>query len=132
MGKITLEQLREMRNSKQNELDKRNVKDKDCRIVVGMGTCGIASGAKQTLDAFIRVLDEKGLTNVSVTQTGCMGLCYVEPTVLVCVPDMPDIIYGNVDAKVAEEIVEKHILKKELITDHVFDRPSVDIVGGSK
>lgn len=132
MAKMTLEQLRKLRDSKQNEIDKRNVGDKDCRIIVGMGTCGIAAGAKQALDSFISTLDANGINNVSVTQTGCMGLCYVEPTVEVCVPGMPDIIYGRVDATVAKEIVEKHIIKKELVTDHVFDRPSVDIIGGKK
>ena len=95
-----------------------------------MGTCGIAAGAKDSLDSFLKVLDERGLDRVSVTQTGCMGLCYVEPTVEVLMPDMPDTIYGKVDAEVARKIVETHIIGKELLDDHVFDRPAADITEG--
>jgi NADP-reducing hydrogenase subunit HndB len=94
-----------------------------------MGTCGIAAGAKETLDAFVQTLEECELSNVRVTQTGCMGLCYVEPTVEVIVPGMPDVIYGKVDAEVARKIVRKHIINKGLINDHIYDHPSADIVG---
>jgi len=125
---MTLEELRKLRAKKQDDLKKRDIAGKDIQIIVGMGTCGIASGAKITLETFIESLDEHHIENVSVTQTGCMGLCYVEPTVEVRVPGMPNTIYGNVDSKIAKEIVEKHIMKKQLITDHIYDRPSVDIV----
>jgi len=125
---MTLEELRNLRAKKQDDLKKRDIEGKDCQIIVGMGTCGIAAGAKLALEAFIEALDEKGITNVSVTQTGCMGLCYVEPTVEVIVPGMPTTIYGKVDATVAKKIVEDHIVGKKLVTDHIFDRPSIDIV----
>jgi NADP-reducing hydrogenase subunit HndB len=128
MGKMTLEDLRKLRETKQSAMKKRDIEGKDSRIVVGMGTCGIAAGAKAALDAFLEALDEKGITNVSVTQTGCMGLCYVEPTVEVLVPGMPDVIYGKVDAQTAKKIVEQHIIGKQLVTDHIFDRPAADII----
>lgn len=128
MAKITLEELRKLREAKQNAMQKRDVTGKDCQIIVGMGTCGIAAGAKTVVDAFLKELDDEKIDNVAVTQTGCMGLCYVEPTVEVIVPGMPDTIYGKVDAEVARKIVKSHIVDKKLVTDHIYDRPSVDIM----
>ncbi|WP_320129576.1 (2Fe-2S) ferredoxin domain-containing protein [uncultured Sphaerochaeta sp.] len=128
MGKMTLEDLRKLRETKQSALQKRDIEGKDCQIIIGMGTCGIAAGAKVVLDSFLQILDEKKITNVSVTQTGCMGLCYVEPTIEVLVPGMPDVIYGNVDVATAKKIVEQHIIGKQLVTDHLFDRPAADIM----
>ena len=98
------------------------------QVIVGMGTCGIAAGAKDTFAALVDTLTEKGLTNVLIRQTGCMGLCHSEPTVEVVVPGMPTVIYGHVDAVTAKAIVEKHILGKELISDKILDKPSIDIV----
>jgi NADP-reducing hydrogenase subunit HndB len=128
MGKMTLEELRALREEQRKSLSRRNVENKDMEIIVGMGTCGIAAGAKETLDAFVRELDENGITNVRVSQTGCMGLCYVEPTVEIVVPGMPDVIYGKVNPDVAGKIVRKHIMNKTLVNDHIFDRPAADIV----
>jgi NADP-reducing hydrogenase subunit HndB len=129
MAKMTLEDLRKLRDSKKKELNKRNVDDKNIQVIIGMGTCGIAAGAKRTLDAFLQELDEKNLTDdVLVTQTGCMGLCYVEPTVEVIMSDMPNVIYGKVDEEIARKIVRKHIQGKSLVNDHVYDRPAADIV----
>ena len=128
MGKMTLEDLRKLREKQKKELDKRSTENKEIEIIVGMGTCGIAAGAKDTLDAFVTELEEQELDNVKVTQTGCMGLCYAEPTVEVLMPDMPNIIYGDVDDEIARKIVRKHILGKMLVNDHVYDRPAADIV----
>ena len=115
MAKLTLEDLRKMREEKQKALDMRDSSNKDVQVVVGMGTCGIAAGAKETYTTLIDTLTEKGLTNVLVRQTGCMGLCHSEPTVEVVVPGMPTVIYGHVDAATAKDIVEKHIVGHQLI-----------------
>jgi len=128
MGKMTLEELRNLREKQKKELNKRSTENKDTEIMVGMATCGIAAGAKDTLNAFVEELEEHGLDNVKVTQTGCMGLCYAEPTVEVITPDMPDVIYGDVDPEIARKIVRKHILGKMLVNEHVYDRPAADIV----
>jgi NADP-reducing hydrogenase subunit HndB len=128
MAKMTLQELRKLRDTKKSEIQKRDIEDKDTQIIVGMGTCGIAAGAKTVLDAFLRELDVHNLNTVVVTQTGCMGLCYVEPTVEVISPGMPSVIYGKVDEEVAKKIVKDHIMSKKLVTDHVFDRPSADIL----
>ena len=129
MAKMTLEDLRKLRDSKKNDLRKREADGKDIQVIVGMGTCGIAAGAKETLDSFIKTLDEKNLVDgVLVRQTGCMGLCHSEPTVEVLVPGMPTVIYGNVDAQAAKDIVVKHLIGRELVNNLILDRPAVDIV----
>ena len=128
MAKLTLADLRKMRGEKQKAMEMRDSSNKDVQVIVGMGTCGIAAGAKDTFTALVDTLNEKGLTNVLIRQTGCMGLCHSEPTVEVVVPDMPTVIYGHVDAATAKAIVERHILGKELISDKILDKPSIDIV----
>ncbi len=128
MAKLTLEDLRKMRSEKQKAMEMRDNSNKDVQVIVGMGTCGIAAGAKETFTTLIEMLNEKSLTNVLVRQTGCMGLCHSEPTVEVVVPGMPSVIYGNVDAAMARDIVEKHIIGKSLIDAKICERPSVDIV----
>lgn len=128
MAKLTLADLRKMREEKQKALDMRDASNKDVQVVVGMGTCGIAAGAKETFTALLDTLTEKNMTNVLVRQTGCMGLCHSEPTVEVVVPGMPTVIYGHVDAASAREIVEKHIVGHQLIEGKILDKPSIDIV----
>jgi len=129
MAKMSLEELRNLRDSKKNDLRKRDSEGKEIQVIVGMGTCGIAAGAKQTLDAFITGLDEHKLVdNVMVRQTGCMGMCHSEPTVELIVPGMPTVIYGRVDAAAAKDIIQKHIIGRELLNDRILDRPAVDIM----
>ena len=128
MPKLTLDDLKKLRNEKKKDLQQRQTEGKTIRIVIGMGTCGIAAGAKETFDTFLDELQKNNLTNVLVKQTGCMGLCYSEPTVEVSVPDMPTIVYGKVNAEVARKIVRKHIVGKLLINDHIFDKPAIDII----
>lgn len=128
MAKLTLEDLRKMRGEKQKAMEMRDTSNKDVQVIVGMGTCGIAAGAKDTFTALVNTISEKGLTNVLIRQTGCMGLCHSEPTVEVVVPGMPAVIYGHVDAATAKDVVEKHIIGHELINDKILDRPSIDII----
>ena len=128
MAKLTLEDLRRMRGEKQKAMEMRDASNKDVQVIVGMGTCGIAAGAKDTFTALVDAIADKGLTNVLIRQTGCMGLCHSEPTVEVVVPGMPAVIYGNVDAATAREVVEKHILGRQLIDNKICDRPSIDII----
>ena len=109
MAKMTLDQLRALRAQKQEELETRNVEGKDIQLIVGMGTCGIAAGAKQTFDAIVAALEKHKLANkVVVRQTGCMGLCYVEPTVEVIMPDMPPVIYGKLTKEQLPSIIAKY------------------------
>ena len=129
MAKMTLDELRKLRDSTKTDLKRREAEGKEIQVIVGMGTCGIASGAKATLDAFIKALDENKLVeSVLVRQTGCMGMCHSEPTVEVVVPGMPAVIYGGVDGNVAMGIVSKHIIGRQLLNKCILDRPAADIV----
>lgn len=130
MAKMTLDQLRQLRDTHKAALRKRETEGKEIQIIVGMGTCGIAAGAKSTLDMFIQYLDEKKLADgVIVRQTGCMGLCHSEPTVEVVVPGMPTVIYGKVNAEIAKQIVDKHLVGKSLLDNLIIDRPAPDLIG---
>lgn len=129
MAKMSLDDLRKLRDSKKDDLRKREVEGKEIQIVVGMGTCGIAAGAKEILDTFIVGLDEHKLVDsCHVRQTGCMGLCHSEPTVEIIVPEMPAVIYGNVTANLVKEIIQKHLIGKELLDGYILDKPAIDII----
>ena len=84
------------------------------QIKVAMATCGIASGAKQVMDFLIEDLDKKKVPAV-VTQTGCMGYCYAEPTIEVKKPGQEPIVFGYVNVQKAEEIVDKYIRGNEFV-----------------
>jgi NADP-reducing hydrogenase subunit HndB len=126
---MTLDELRALRESKRQDLARRDLEGKNIQIIVGMGTCGIAAGAKQTFDAIVESLQKHGLEDkVVIRQTGCMGLCYVEPTVEVVAPDMPTVIYGKMTHDMAESLVVKHLVEHSLLDNHILDRPAADIV----
>jgi len=129
MARMSLDDLRKLRDEKKSDLRKRETEGKEIQIIIGMGTCGIAAGAKQTLDAFIVGLDEHKLADQCIVrQTGCMGLCHSEPTIEVVVPGMPAVIYGLVDVNVTKAIIQKHIIGKELLDGHILDKPAIDIL----
>lgn len=88
--------------------------DRIVQIKVAMATCGIASGAKEIMEFVIEELDFKGVDAI-VTQTGCMGYCYAEPTIEVIVPGQEPVIYGFVTRDKAHEIIEKHVMQGEMV-----------------
>jgi NADH:ubiquinone oxidoreductase subunit F (NADH-binding)/(2Fe-2S) ferredoxin len=92
--------------------NKINIED-GYRVLVGMGTCGISSGAKAVLDAINKQVADKGLTNVKVLPTGCIGMCVYEPIVEIFAPGKEKISYTHVDPEKAVEIVENHLIKGE-------------------
>ena len=121
MAKMTLDDLRKLRSQVQSDLKRRDSEGKTIQVIVGMGTCGIASGAKLILDKFITLLNEKGIAeNAIIRQTGCMGHCENEPTVEVIVPDMPKVVYGNVKESTVEKIVNEHIINKKPVEDLII------------
>jgi NADP-reducing hydrogenase subunit HndB len=83
-------------------------------VKVALATCGIAAGAKPIMEFFIEQLDRRNIDGV-VTQTGCMGYCYAEPTVEVKLPGQYPVVFGDVDIKKADEIIEKYIKTGELV-----------------
>ncbi len=118
MSKVkTLEDLKRMREKLQSDLTLREKSDhpeKIIQIKVSMATCGIASGAKETMNYLIEELDSRSIDAV-VSQTGCMGYCHSEPTIEVLLPGADPVIYGNVNVKKAEEIIIRHIIGGELV-----------------
>lgn len=127
MARMTLETLRKLREEQKESIERRDTGDKSIHIIVGMGTCGIAAGAKEALNVFLGEAYTRKMDNVVVKQTGCMGLCHAEPTVEVKMEGMPDTLYGKVDAAVARKIVNLHLLGGKLVNEHVFDYPARDI-----
>ncbi|MDX9902805.1 MAG: (2Fe-2S) ferredoxin domain-containing protein [Bacteroidales bacterium] len=113
----SLADLKKIREDAREKLDLRVKGDNPEGLVlvkVAMATCGIASGAKPIMDFFVDELDKRGIGAV-VTQTGCMGYCYAEPTVEVQLPGREPVVYGFVDRKRADEIIEKYIKNGELV-----------------
>ncbi|MCX7598647.1 MAG: (2Fe-2S) ferredoxin domain-containing protein [Armatimonadetes bacterium] len=90
------------------------------RVVVAMGTCGIAAGARDTMAALLDELAQRGITNVSVTQTGCKGLCDREPMVEVHMPGGQVVTYGDVTGPVMRRIVAEHIVNGQIVTEYAI------------
>lgn len=118
MGKIkSLADLKKLKKDVQSKIDLRekgNSPEKLVQIKVAMATCGIASGAKEVMDFLIDELDKQSI-NAVVTQTGCMGYCYAEPTIEVTLPGNAPIVFGYVDNNKATEIIEKYIKNGEIV-----------------
>lgn len=118
MEKITsLADLKKLQESLRARIDLREKSgnpDAVIQVKVAMATCGIASGAKEVMEVFI---DEFGKRNIDaiVTQTGCMGYCYAEPTVEIIKPGQEPVVFGYVDPKKAGKIIDRYIMNNELI-----------------
>lgn len=118
MNKIkSLDDLRKMKQSLKSDLSIREKSDKAeemVRVRVAMATCGIAAGAREVMNTLIRKVEQDSLP-VVVTQGGCMGYCYAEPTIEVAVPGKDPVVFSNVDSARALEIVDKYIVGGELL-----------------
>ena len=112
MPKLTKDQLNKMKNE--------SSKEKSNWIKVGMSTCGIAAGADVVLETLKTEVKKRDL-DIEVGQCGCAGKCYAEPLVEVCSEGLPQVIYGNVDAKTAIDIIERHVGNKQLLNDHIYN-----------
>lgn len=118
MSKITsLADLKRIKDEVQSKIKLRENSDNPDQLVqvkVGMATCGIASGAKEIMKYFVEELEQQAVDAV-VTQTGCMGYCYAEPTVEVILPNKEPVVFGFVTKHKAEEIIDTYIKKGALI-----------------
>lgn len=118
MSKITsLADLKKRREELKTGLDIREKAidpENHVQVKVAMATCGIASGAKTIMEFFLEQLDRRNIVGV-VTQTGCMGYCYAEPTIEVKLPGQDPVVFGFVDLKKADQIIEKYIKTGELV-----------------
>lgn len=112
----SLADLKAMKQQIQQKIDTREQGNAEglVHVKVAMATCGIAAGAKQVMDYMMQQTEKKGL-NVVFTQTGCMGYCHAEPTIEVTVPGKDPIVFGYVDNKKADEIIDKYIMNGELV-----------------
>jgi (2Fe-2S) ferredoxin len=122
-----IKSLDELQKIKEAELEAIRLREagQKARIVVGMGTCGIAAGAREVMAAILDELGKRRLTSVAVTQTGCIGLCAQEPLVDVILPGKPRVTYGKVDAGKARQIVAQHVVNGIVITEWVVNRGEV-------
>jgi NADP-reducing hydrogenase subunit HndB len=118
MSKITsLADLKKRRDELMSKLDIRTnaiASENIVQVKVAMATCGIASGAKTIMEFFTEQLNRRNIAAV-VTQTGCMGYCYAEPTIEVKLPGQDTVVFGFVDLKRADQIIEKYIKTGELV-----------------
>ncbi len=118
MTKIkSLADLKKMKSDLQSKIalrEKSDTPEGRTLIKVAMATCGIASGSKQVMDFLVEELDKRNVDAI-VTQTGCMGYCYAEPTIEVTVPGKDPVVFGYVDTKKADDIIEKYIKNGELL-----------------
>ncbi|PHV71035.1 NADP oxidoreductase [Sporanaerobium hydrogeniformans] len=115
---MSLDELKALRDNVKNKVDLRikgeNV-DKMVVVRVAMATCGIAAGAREIMNTFADMVREHDLDYVMITQSGCMGYCYAEPTVEVTLPGQEPVVYGHVTKEKAKEILEKHIQGGEMV-----------------
>ena len=91
----------------------------DIRVVVGMATCGIAAGARPVLNALVEGVDKEGLNSqVTVSQTGCIGLCQYEPIVEVFVPGKEKVTYVKMTVEKAEKVLKEHIKGGKIVEEY--------------
>lgn len=105
----TLDDLKKIREETLKSMQIREGQQK-CKVVVAMGTCGIASGAREVMTAILDELEKREITDVAVTQSGCKGLCEQEPTVDIVKTGEPTVTYGYVTPDKARTIVAQHIV----------------------
>jgi NADP-reducing hydrogenase subunit HndB len=117
----TVKSLEDLKKIREEALKKREIKSApgSIQIIVGMGTPGIAAGARETLKEILRIIEEKHLTNITVRQTGNIGLDSWEPIVQVLKGQEAMVTYGKVTPFAVERIIEEQVLGGRVVTDYV-------------
>ena len=116
----TLAELKAIRDKAKADINVRGDQSDNIRIVVGMATCGIAAGARPVLNAFTDEIARRGLSNVTVTQTGCIGVCQYEPVVEVYVPGREKVTYVKMNAEKVANIVTQHIVNGKPVEEQTI------------
>ncbi len=116
----SLAELKALRDKARGEMGMREDAPDNIRIVVGMATCGIAAGARPVLNSFVNEVAKRGLKNVTVSQTGCIGICQFEPVAEVFEPGKEKVTYVKLDADKAAKIVVDHIVNGNVVTDYTI------------
>lgn len=116
----TVKSLEDLKRMRDEAIEKKKVKSAEGQInvIVGMGTCGIAAGARDTMKSVLDVIEKDNLNGIVVTQTGCIGLCEKEPIMQVVVGDQPKITYGKVTPEVARQIMMEHVVGGSPLKSH--------------
>jgi NADP-reducing hydrogenase subunit HndB len=116
----SLEELKAIRDRMQSAVNVRETEGDNIRVVVGMATCGIAAGARPVLNAFTEEVAKRGLHNVMVTQTGCIGICQYEPVVEVYTPDGTKTTYIKMTAEKVARVVSDHLVNGNVVSEYTI------------
>lgn len=119
MTKLKIEDLKKIKERVHAETALREG-DRRAKITIHMGTCGIASGAREVMDSLMREIEEAGATDVIVTTSGCMGLCSREPLVTVEILGQEPIKYEYMNANKMRQVFKRHILQGEIQSPFVL------------
>ena len=122
----TLEELRAIREKMQGQVGMRAEEEGQTRVVVGMATCGIASGARPVLNTLSDAVQTKKLEHVIVTQTGCIGLCQYEPIVEVIEPGNEKVTYVKMTPEKALEVVDQHLIRGHVVSEYTINSAVAD------
>lgn len=119
----TIKSLEDLKKAREEALKKRELKASSgtVQVIVGMGTCGIAAGARDTMKSILDTIEKDSINGVIVTQTGCIGLCEKEPIVQVVIGEAAKVTYGKVTPDVAKKILLEHVGNGKVVTDHVLN-----------
>jgi NADP-reducing hydrogenase subunit HndB len=123
MAKLTIADLKKIKEKVHKEMSLRDG-DRRVKVTVHMGTCGIASGAKEVMDILLQEIETAGANDVIVTSSGCMGLCSREPLVTVEVLNQAPIKYEYMNPNKMRQVFKKHILEGEIQTPFVLAKGS--------
>jgi NADP-reducing hydrogenase subunit HndB len=117
-----IKSLEDLKRLREEALEKRKVKSESgsAQVIVAMGTCGIAAGARETMKSILSEIETDNLSGIVVTQTGCIGLCEREPIVQVVIGENPKVTYGKVTPEVARRILKEHVLDGKPVQDFVI------------
>ena len=117
-----IKSLDDLKKIREEALAKRKVMETSgtSQVIVGMGTCGIAAGARETMKAVLDYIEKNNLPDIVVTQTGCIGLCEQEPILQVVVGEGEKITYGKVSSEIARTIMENHVEKGNIVKEYVI------------
>ena len=113
----SLAELKQLRDEISKQVDLRKDREDGIRIVVGMATCGIAAGARPVMSAFLEEVNKRGLGNVTVTQTGCIGMCRLEPIVEIMMPGEEKVTYVKMTEEKVARVVAEHIINKQPVVE---------------
>ena len=117
-----IKSLEELKRVREEALQKKQLKATpgNIQVIVAMGTCGIAAGARDTMKSVLNYIENEKVGGVTVTQTGCIGLCEQEPIMQVVIGDQPKVTYGKVNKELAERILREHVVKGKVVTEAVI------------